>query len=93
MKSRINKESVENILDFAENNGLGVECIEGTLQDNYFIMLDKNMGIDGEEPKKYVILLETPLNGWESGHTLITTDSDDEYSKLYDELTGDEMAG
>lgn len=92
MKSLLTKESAKNILNFAETHGLHVESVEGTLQDNYFIRLDKGMGIEGEEPKEFLVLLETALNGWESGHTLITTDDEEEFNRLYDELTSEEMA-
>ena len=88
---RLTADESKRILDLASKNELDMNIFEGVTNDSYIIYNNKVIQVDGQATK-YIIMLNKPLNVWQSGHTLITTDSDDEYNKLYDELTSDEIA-
>jgi hypothetical protein len=76
-KANITLESVNQIINFANDKGLQVDIFEGTLLDNYVIYDTSTIDIGRTKGRKYIILREKVLNCWSSITELIMTDNDE----------------
>ncbi|MFT9003083.1 MAG: hypothetical protein ABF991_00065 [Liquorilactobacillus hordei] len=66
--------------------GYEPKYLEGSLQDNFFFEdMQKIRFTNGIKPRKYVMILENHLNTWSSNHILFLTDSEETYTKLFEE--------
>lgn len=86
MKDRIikniNIESIEKLLNLANDFLCDIERIEGSLQDNYIIRDAEKIGIGKGKGRKFIILKEVFLNEWSSAIDLIQTDSENKVEKF-----------
>lgn len=88
---RLTADESRKILELASKNELEIDVFEGVTNDSYIIYNNKVIQVDGQATD-YIIMLNKPLNVWQSEHELIMTDQAEEFNKYYDELTNDEMA-
>lgn len=88
---RLTADESRKILEPASKNELDMNVFEGVTNDSYIIYNNKVIQIDGQAAE-YIIMLNKPLNVWQSEHKLIMTDRADEFNKYYDELASNEMA-
>lgn len=65
---------IPKLIELAVENGIEFDEFEGNLQDNYIFYGAENISIE-EKSAKYIVVKETYLNCWSSGHTVIMTDS------------------
>lgn len=71
---KINQEELENLLQYADNNEIYFNYIEGNLLDNYTLYDTEELEFDGNS-SKYLIVKEKYVNEWSSEQVLIMTDS------------------
>lgn len=87
---RLTADESKRILELASKNELEIDVFEGVTNDSYIIYNNKVIQVDGQATK-YIIMLNKPLNVWQSEHELIMTDRDSKFEEVYQELSRLEM--
>lgn len=85
VRMTISLKSCDNIVQALQERNYDVECVEGSLLDNYFCEIGENtLKVGRWKLRKYMIILERYVNEWTSTLELILTDSEETYYSLYD---------
>lgn len=76
MRYSIGNETLNKVINKANELDLRVEMIEGSLLDNYLILNNGKISLGkSKKPYKYIVILEKYLNEWSSEMILITTNN------------------
>lgn len=90
----IDLKSCDNIIQGLQERNYDVECVEGSLLDNYFCEVgENNLKLSRWKLRKYLIVLERFVNEWTSTLELILTDNAETYYNLYNSYTENVMEG
>lgn len=74
---QVTYESLNSFVDYAVNNGYGVEIVEGVLNDTYVIYNeDRQLSIKGVKPRDYIILYPKFLSAWSNTFHILMTDDE-----------------
>tara|TARA_R110000772_G_scaffold89822_2_gene185888 strand:- start:2631 stop:2909 length:279 start_codon:yes stop_codon:yes gene_type:complete len=81
--------SLNSFVQYANDKGYEVDCIEGVLNDTYVIYnLDKELSIKGVKARDFIVLYPKFLNAWSNTfHILMTNDE----SKVEEFLVEEEV--